>query len=279
MVHLARQREPGRGRRRWRGCSPTRAHYVDTYDPHGLVGPRSVLAHNVHPDRRASSRVLAARGASVAHCPTSNSALGSGLFPLRRHVAARGARGARLRRRRRHRLLAVQGGAAGLLPPALLGAEGCRSPPPTCSTSAPARARRARPRRQGRGPVGRARSSTRSGCGRLPDGPSTSASGTPTRRGRAGQGLRPRRRRRRRRACGSAATGSRSPTIGGSSVRPVSRPRASRTSYAGRVRKSGKSSSSAHSSNSRRASRGVERSPTRRGRRAPRTRSARPGRA
>ncbi len=31
--------------------------------------------------------MLAARGTSVAHCPSSNSALGSGLFPLRRHVA------------------------------------------------------------------------------------------------------------------------------------------------------------------------------------------------
>ena len=27
------------------------------------------------------------REATVAHCPTSNSALGSGLFPLERHVA------------------------------------------------------------------------------------------------------------------------------------------------------------------------------------------------
>ena len=30
--------------------------------------------------------MLAAQRASVAHCPTSNSALGSGLFPLREHV-------------------------------------------------------------------------------------------------------------------------------------------------------------------------------------------------
>ena len=61
--------------------------YLDTYDRHGLVGPRSVLAHNVHP----SDEELAAPGVpgrSVAHCPTSNCALGSGLFPLRRHVAA-----------------------------------------------------------------------------------------------------------------------------------------------------------------------------------------------
>jgi len=60
-------------------------HYVDTYDRHGLVGPSTVLAHNVHPTD-CELALLAARGASVAHCPTSNSALGSGLFPLREHV-------------------------------------------------------------------------------------------------------------------------------------------------------------------------------------------------
>ena len=64
---------------------PAAAHYVDTYDRHGLLGSRSVLAHNVHATD-SELRVLAARGASVAHCPTSNVALGSGLFPLRRHL-------------------------------------------------------------------------------------------------------------------------------------------------------------------------------------------------
>ena len=46
---------------------------------------RQVYAHNVHP-ADAELAVLAEHGASVAHCPTSNCALGSGLFPLRRHV-------------------------------------------------------------------------------------------------------------------------------------------------------------------------------------------------
>ena len=58
--------------------------YLDTYDRQGLVGRRSVLAHNVHPTDRQLA-LLAAQDATVAHCPTSNSALGSGLFPLRRH--------------------------------------------------------------------------------------------------------------------------------------------------------------------------------------------------
>jgi guanine deaminase len=59
--------------------------YVDSYDRHGLVSARSVLAHNVHPTD-GELDVLAARGAAVAHCPTSNSALGSGHFPLARHL-------------------------------------------------------------------------------------------------------------------------------------------------------------------------------------------------
>lgn len=60
--------------------------YLDAYDRHGLVGKHSVLAHNVHAPA-AELDVLAGAGAAVAHCPTSNCALGSGLFPLAEHVA------------------------------------------------------------------------------------------------------------------------------------------------------------------------------------------------
>ncbi len=62
------------------GCE----HYLDSYAKHDLVGPRSVFAHNVHATP-GELDILAEREASVAHCPTSNAALGSGLFPLRRH--------------------------------------------------------------------------------------------------------------------------------------------------------------------------------------------------
>lgn len=61
--------------------------YVDSYDRHGLVSARSVYAHDVHPTPGELAR-LAERRAVVAHCPTSNAALGSGLFPLRAHVDA-----------------------------------------------------------------------------------------------------------------------------------------------------------------------------------------------
>lgn len=69
------------------GQFPHRGHYVDTYDSHGLLGPWSVLAHDVHPTDD-ELLVLAARGTAVAHCPSSNAALGSGIFPMRRHLAA-----------------------------------------------------------------------------------------------------------------------------------------------------------------------------------------------
>jgi guanine deaminase len=67
------------------GLFPGARHYLDTYGRHHLITPRSVFAHNVHPGD-AELAMLAEHGASVAHCPTSNCALGSGLFPLRRHV-------------------------------------------------------------------------------------------------------------------------------------------------------------------------------------------------
>lgn len=61
--------------------------YVGVYEDHGLLGPRTVLAHDVHPLPRELA-AQAAAGSAVAHCPTSNAALGSGLFGFRAHVDA-----------------------------------------------------------------------------------------------------------------------------------------------------------------------------------------------
>jgi guanine deaminase len=68
-----------------RACFDDCPDYLTSYARHGLVTGRSVFAHNVHATP-AELAAMAAAGASVAHCPTSNSALGSGLFPLREHV-------------------------------------------------------------------------------------------------------------------------------------------------------------------------------------------------
>ncbi len=67
------------------GLFPGARDYLDTYDRHGLVTSRSVFAHNVHATDDELARMGAA-GAWVSHCPTSNASLGSGLFPLRRHL-------------------------------------------------------------------------------------------------------------------------------------------------------------------------------------------------
>jgi guanine deaminase len=59
--------------------------YLDTYENFGLVHERSVLAHNVHPTDDELRRLAAGR-ASIAHCPSSNAFLGSGVFAMRRHL-------------------------------------------------------------------------------------------------------------------------------------------------------------------------------------------------
>jgi guanine deaminase len=66
---------------------PSAADYLAVYERFGLIGVRSVLAHNVHPDASELQRA-AARGASIAHCPCSNAALGSGIFPMQPHIDA-----------------------------------------------------------------------------------------------------------------------------------------------------------------------------------------------
>lgn len=59
--------------------------YLETYERFGLVGPASVLAHDVHVTDDELGR-LAAAGASVANCSASNAFLGGGAFPMRRHL-------------------------------------------------------------------------------------------------------------------------------------------------------------------------------------------------
>jgi guanine deaminase len=63
---------------------PWAADYLETYERYGLVGERSVLAHDVHVSDDELARLAGAR-ASVAHCPSSNAFLGSGIFSMRRH--------------------------------------------------------------------------------------------------------------------------------------------------------------------------------------------------
>jgi guanine deaminase len=61
--------------------------YLAVYERFGLAGDRAILAHDVHATQPEIER-LAENGATIAHCPSSNAALGSGIFPLRRHLDA-----------------------------------------------------------------------------------------------------------------------------------------------------------------------------------------------
>jgi guanine deaminase len=64
---------------------PWASDYLAVYERFGLSRPNAVMAHDVHPTDSELDR-LASSGATVAHCPCSNAALGSGLFPLKRHI-------------------------------------------------------------------------------------------------------------------------------------------------------------------------------------------------
>jgi guanine deaminase len=69
------------------GCFPDDSDYFGVYERFGLAGRRSVFAHNVHPSNSELKR-LASSQSSIAHCPCSNAALGSGPFPFARHLTA-----------------------------------------------------------------------------------------------------------------------------------------------------------------------------------------------
>jgi guanine deaminase len=61
---------------------PRSRSYLDVYRSHGLLNERAVLAHGIWLDE-ADRALLADTGAQIAHCPTSNLFLGSGLLDWR----------------------------------------------------------------------------------------------------------------------------------------------------------------------------------------------------
>lgn len=62
---------------------PEHKDYFDVYDHYGLAGTRAVFGHSIHLSEREWSR-LSETDSSIAHCPTSNGFLGSGLFDFKR---------------------------------------------------------------------------------------------------------------------------------------------------------------------------------------------------
>jgi guanine deaminase len=60
---------------------PQARNYLDIYDQHGLIGRRAVLAHGIHLGEDELCRCHES-GTALAHCPTSNLFLGSGLFRI-----------------------------------------------------------------------------------------------------------------------------------------------------------------------------------------------------
>lgn len=62
---------------------PDAKHYLDVYRQAGLLGRRSVFAHGIHLCDDACEQ-LSQSASSIAHCPTSNLFLGSGLLNLKK---------------------------------------------------------------------------------------------------------------------------------------------------------------------------------------------------
>jgi guanine deaminase len=60
---------------------PERADYLDVYDHHQQLGPRSIYGHGIWLGERELQRCHDS-GTALAHCPTSNAFLGSGHFDL-----------------------------------------------------------------------------------------------------------------------------------------------------------------------------------------------------
>lgn len=60
---------------------PDATDYLGVYERHGLIGRGAIFGHAIHLTERERA-VFCASGSAIAHCPTSNAFIGSGLFDL-----------------------------------------------------------------------------------------------------------------------------------------------------------------------------------------------------
>lgn len=67
---------------------PQRQHYTDIYDYYGLLDERAIYGHGLHLSEAELHR-FHETGANIAHCPTSNFFIGSGLFDIAKTKAER----------------------------------------------------------------------------------------------------------------------------------------------------------------------------------------------
>jgi guanine deaminase len=61
---------------------PKASSYADVYDSHGLLTPKTILAHAVHLSPQERGMILK-RESKISHCPASNTAITSGCCPVR----------------------------------------------------------------------------------------------------------------------------------------------------------------------------------------------------
>lgn len=64
-----------------KGLYPQARDYLDTYESFGLLGEKGLYGHAIHLEAREKAK-LREVGASLIHCPTSNTFIGSGLFDM-----------------------------------------------------------------------------------------------------------------------------------------------------------------------------------------------------
>ncbi len=84
QTHLSEQREEIA----WvRELCPADADYFAVYERHGLAGAGAVMGHAIHLTEREWAAIRQT-GTGIAHCPTSNTFIGSGLFDMERAQSA-----------------------------------------------------------------------------------------------------------------------------------------------------------------------------------------------